>query len=88
MNFMGQATILDTNILSFADEYTLDVGRRELVERGVRIRIGARAFDLLVALVKNPGIELSKSRLLSLAWPNLTVDENNLHVQISALRKD
>jgi DNA-binding winged helix-turn-helix (wHTH) protein len=75
------------DVWRFADRFALHIRQRELRADGVRVELGARAFDLLQALVQNPGQELSKAKLLSLAWPNLTVDENNLHVQISTLRK-
>jgi predicted ATPase len=67
--------------------FCLDVGQRAVLTDGARIEIGARAFDLLHTLAARPGCVLSKAELLALAWPGVTVDENNLHVQISALRK-
>lgn len=60
---------------------------RRLLEDGVPINLGARAFDLLVALAARPGQLVSKNDLLNLVWPGLVVEENNLQVQISALRK-
>ena len=44
-------------------------------------------FDLLVALVARAGRLVTKNELLDLVWPGLVVEENNLQVQISALRK-
>ena len=79
--------IAHCEVLNFAGRYALDPQRRELSLDGARVAIGARAFDLLHALAQNSGRELTKAELLSLAWPNLTVGENNLHVQISALRQ-
>ena len=49
--------------------------------------LGARAFDLLLALVTHRDRVMGKAELLDLAWPGLVVEENNLSVQISALRK-
>jgi len=49
--------------------------------------VGPRAFDLLIVLVERAGKLVSKSELLDRVWSNLVVEENNLQVQVSALRK-
>ena len=49
--------------------------------------LGARAFDVLQALIERRERLVTKEELLDLAWPGLVVEENNLQVQISALRK-
>jgi len=49
--------------------------------------LGARAFDLLMALVERRDRTVTKNELLDLVWPGLVVEENNLQVQISTLRK-
>jgi len=49
--------------------------------------LGARAFDLLLALVERRDRLVTKNELLELVWPGLVVEENNLQVQVSALRK-
>lgn len=54
---------------------------------GEAVPLGARAFDVLLALVERRERVVSKAELLDLAWPGLVVEENNLSVQISALRK-
>ena len=46
-----------------------------------------RAFDVLQALIERQDRLVPKEELLELAWPGLVVEENNLQVQISALRK-
>jgi predicted ATPase/DNA-binding winged helix-turn-helix (wHTH) protein len=60
---------------------------RRLLADGASIALGRRAFDLLLVLVREAGILVSKDRLLAEAWPGLVVEENNLQVQVSALRK-
>ncbi|GAM96919.1 adenylate cyclase [alpha proteobacterium U9-1i] len=60
---------------------------RRILVRGEAISLGARAFDLLLALIDNRDRVVSKEELLSLVWPDATVEENNLTVQMSALRK-
>ena len=60
---------------------------RALTVAGVPASVGARAFDLLVALIERRDRVVSKEELLDAVWPGLVVEENNLTVQISALRK-
>jgi DNA-binding winged helix-turn-helix (wHTH) protein len=77
-----------------AAEATLEFGRfrlllwqRQLVADGVPIELGARAFDLLLVLLEADGTLVTKNALLSRAWPGIVVSEENLKVQIFALRK-
>ncbi|HEY2620673.1 MAG TPA: winged helix-turn-helix domain-containing protein [Acetobacteraceae bacterium] len=51
------------------------------------VTIGSRALDVLGVLVARHGDLVSKDEILAAAWPDTTVDEANLHVQISALRR-
>ncbi|MDP2004173.1 MAG: winged helix-turn-helix domain-containing protein [Rubrivivax sp.] len=60
---------------------------RQLLVQQQPVVVGARAFDLLLALVERRDRVVSKTELLDLAWPGLVVEENNLSVQVSALRK-
>ena len=60
---------------------------RQLLLDGKPIALGSRAFDLLLALIERRNQVVTKSELLDLVWPGLVVEENNLQVQISALRK-
>ncbi|HEY5283331.1 MAG TPA: winged helix-turn-helix domain-containing protein [Polyangia bacterium] len=60
---------------------------RLLLADGAPIALGARAFDVLVILVRHAGLLVSKDRLIAEAWPDLVVEENNLQVQVSALRR-
>lgn len=54
---------------------------------GAPATLGARAFDLLVAMAARPGQLVTKSELLEEVWPGLVVEEANLAVQVSSLRK-
>ena len=67
--------------------FQLDANRRELSVDGVVVKLGARAFDVLLALVERRDRIVSKNELLDLVWPDVVVEENNLQVQISTLRK-
>ena len=60
---------------------------RELIIDDEPAKLGARAFDLLLALIERRDRIVSKSELLDLVWPGLVVEENNLQVQVLALRK-
>jgi len=61
--------------------------RRELRADGIAIDIGSRAFDILMVLTEARGALVTKDEILSRVWPDTVVEENNLVVQISALRK-
>jgi TolB-like protein len=60
---------------------------RRLLIHGEPVAIGARAFDVLLALAERAGQLVAKNELLDLVWPGVVVEENNLQVQISTLRK-
>lgn len=80
------ASIAADEVHSF-DGWEIRPSERVLLVAGEPSRIGSRAFDVLLALVRNADRMVSKAELLDLAWPGLVVEENNLSVQISALRK-
>jgi len=61
--------------------------RRQLLAEGRPIRLGGRAFDLLLALLEAPGAVVGKDELLRRIWPGRIVEENRLQSEISGLRK-
>ncbi|AUT75629.1 transcriptional regulator [Paraburkholderia hospita] len=67
--------------------FQVDLGTRELRRDGVAIPVGARAFDILAVLASASGRLVTKDELLSVVWPQTIVEENNIHVHLSALRK-
>lgn len=67
--------------------FELQPDQRRLLVDGRPLALGPRAFDVLLALVERAGQLVSKNQLLDLVWPGLVVEENNLQVQISTLRK-
>ena len=69
------------------DRFELQPTERRLLVEGQPAVLGARAFDVLMALVERRGRVVGKDELLEAAWPGLVVEENNLAVQISTLRK-
>ena len=68
-------------------EFTLDAANRLLSRSGTPIPLPARAFDCLLFLVQNAGKLVSKNELLDEVWANAFVEESNLTVAISTLRR-
>jgi DNA-binding winged helix-turn-helix (wHTH) protein len=60
--------------------------RRELLADGQPVKLGGRAFDVLIALIGARGAIVTKDALMARVWPGRIVDENALQSQISALR--
>jgi predicted ATPase/DNA-binding winged helix-turn-helix (wHTH) protein len=69
------------------DTFELRPTERVLYRERVPTSLGARAVDVLSVLVAADGLLVSKAELMARVWPGLIVEENNLQVQISALRK-
>lgn len=67
--------------------FQLCLDREELRRDGQPLALRTSALRILRALAEHPGEVVSKRRLCELAWPEREVDENNLQVDISALRK-
>lgn len=67
--------------------FTLDVSERRLSRGNQAIALAPKAFDLLVALVRNTGRLVTRSDLLAQVWPDAFVEEGILSVHVSALRK-
>ncbi|TMH68283.1 MAG: transcriptional regulator [Betaproteobacteria bacterium] len=65
----------------------LRTATRQLLVDNEPTPLGARAFDVLLALIERRDRLVPKDELLDLVWPGLVVEENNLQVQVSALRK-
>jgi DNA-binding winged helix-turn-helix (wHTH) protein/TolB-like protein/Flp pilus assembly protein TadD len=73
-------------IYSF-DNFRLDVSNRQLLRDGGPVALPAKAFDMLVVLVENSGRLIEKDELFKSVWPDQIVEESNLTVQVSAIRK-
>ncbi|WP_206240063.1 ATP-binding protein [Novosphingobium terrae] len=61
--------------------------KRLLTHADRPVRLGARAFDILIALVERAEQPVTKEQLVAIAWPHTYVEESNLRVHIAALRK-
>lgn len=67
--------------------FRLSFASKQLLKDDVPVPMGGRALELLVALVERAGEVLTKPELLASAWPDLFVEEANLRVQMTALRR-
>ena len=74
------------DVISFGP-FRLVVNERLLTKEGVTLELGARTLDLLIALVSRPNEFLSKTELMALVWPDLTVSEGSLRFHVASLRK-
>ncbi len=69
------------------NSFRLVPAERKLFHRGERVPLTAKVFDLLLVLVGNSKRVLTKDELMRTVWPDAVVEENNLSVNVSALRK-
>ncbi|HEY9231313.1 MAG TPA: transcriptional regulator, partial [Blastocatellia bacterium] len=67
--------------------FRFDAKKQTLTRDGEPIRLKAKACELLKVLLEQPGELLDKERLMALLWPDTVVEENNLTVHMTALRK-
>ena len=67
--------------------FEIRIAERQVRADGQPVALGSRAFDVLAALVARRDRLVAKDELLDIVWPGLVVEENNLQVHISALRK-
>lgn len=73
-------------LITFA-EFELDTAHRQLLRDGKPVQLKSKAFEVLVFLAENAGRIVSKEEILQAVWKDSFVEEANLAVQISALRK-
>ena len=67
--------------------FQFDAPRQTLTRDGVTVQLKGKASELLQVLVEGRGEVLDKDRLMKLLWPDTVVEENNLTVHMTALRK-
>jgi DNA-binding winged helix-turn-helix (wHTH) protein/uncharacterized membrane protein HdeD (DUF308 family) len=83
--------LLASRCVIFGD-FRFNVPTRELLRVGnhgsaIPVSLGSRAADLLHLFLHRPGELITKSEIMDAVWPNMAVEESNLTVQISALRR-
>jgi TolB-like protein len=69
------------------ERFELVPAKRQVLVAGQLVPLGGRAYDLLLVLFEHRDRVVGKDELLTRAWPGQIVEENNLTVQIAALRK-
>jgi DNA-binding winged helix-turn-helix (wHTH) protein len=84
--------MLSTSQVLIFDNFRFNVATRELLRIGgegpaIPISLGSRAADLLLLLLRRPGELVTKNEIIEAVWLNAAVDESNLPVQISTLRR-
>ena len=67
--------------------FRLDTEARVLTHDGVAMALGARGVAVLAVLVSRAGEYVDKSVIMDAAWPDVVVEEDNLTVQVSAIRR-
>lgn len=67
--------------------FRVDLAARTLLRDGKPITLTPKVFDLLVTLIRQRDRAISKEELMNTLWPNVAVEENNLSVNMSALRR-
>src|SRR5688500_9910407 len=69
------------------DNFTIYPVTRKLLRGDQRVQLPAKAFDLLVVMLENNGRLMEREELFRLLWPGQIVEESNLSVNVSALRR-
>jgi DNA-binding winged helix-turn-helix (wHTH) protein len=68
-------------------QWEIDLARCELRARGKMIPVGGRAFEIIEILVQSAGQLVLKEDMMHRIWPGAMIDENTIHVHMSAVRK-
>jgi TolB-like protein/Tfp pilus assembly protein PilF len=83
---MLKVRLMQPDELTFG-RFRLDLRQRKLFSGGAPIDLKSKAFDILCVLASADGKVVTKDEILAKVWPGLVVEENNIQVHISALRK-
>lgn len=67
--------------------FRVEAARRRVLREGEVVAVPAKAFELLLVLLRRHGQVLGKDELMDAVWPDTVVEENNLAVYMSVLRK-
>ena len=77
----------ETKVLYEFDKFRCDPREHLLLCHGKPVSLSPKSFEILVALIRSNGRLLKKDELMHQVWPDSFVEEANLTVNISALRK-
>src|SRR5678816_3035602 len=67
--------------------FRVDALKRILMRDGTQVRLPAKAFEILLILLEERGRLVEKDELMRRVWTDSVVEESNLTVNMSALRK-
>jgi TolB-like protein/tetratricopeptide (TPR) repeat protein len=73
--------------IGLAGGFEVQPAQRRVLRHGEPVVLGARAFDLLLVLLQERERVIGRDELIARVWPGVVVEDNNLTVQISSLRK-
>jgi TolB-like protein/DNA-binding winged helix-turn-helix (wHTH) protein len=76
----------DNNLYAFG-KFRLDPIEHALFQGNELVSLTPKALETLIVLVRRAGHVVSKEELMQEVWPDTFVEEGNLNVNISALRK-
>src|SRR5690349_2727979 len=82
----GRRSPMDEESFAFGS-FRLIPAQRVVLDGDTPMRLGSRAFDILLALVERAGETLSRDQLIARTWPDTVVEEGALRVHVAALRK-
>lgn len=83
---MSVSTTPDNLIYEFGP-FRLYPHTRRLLRNGELVSLAGSEFELLLLLVRNRGRVVEKSEIMARVWPDVEVEENNLTVRMSSLRR-
>ncbi len=83
----GYKGLRENNHIYEFGRFRLSTSEKQLLRDGVPVSLTPKAFDLLAVLVENRGHLLEKSELLERVWPDSFVEEANLSVKMSEVRR-
>jgi predicted ATPase/DNA-binding winged helix-turn-helix (wHTH) protein len=67
--------------------FELSPERHLLLKDGKPVRLGSRAIEILIVLVRHAGCLVRHGELIAHVWPGITVEDSNLRVHLGALRR-
>ncbi|QFY63512.1 transcriptional regulator (plasmid) [Rhizobium grahamii] len=83
---MATAAVGENTRIRFGP-FKLAVSERMLTREGIRVELGGRALEILIALVSSPNEIISKKELMDRVWPDAIVEEGSLRFHMAGLRK-
>ncbi len=82
----ASANFTDNRVYEF-DSFILDEKLKVLLRDGERVPLTPKALELLIVFVDKAGLVLERDELMEIVWPDTFVEESNLAVTVSTLRK-